>query len=118
MSLYKVVLFAFIYLANGYRYREDYDIHDMIREGANERHAYPPYYFSHKLWPRFSAYMMSKDDSMDDEENYSSRNQLTAFLLAFFLGSVGAGRFYIGAYLSASFKLMLGGIACLPCCLG
>ena len=134
MTLYLAVLSS-IYLTNGHR--EDYDIHDMLQEKATHdeirrHHGYPPYYFSHKYFPSFSAWMMEKDeiyqnefmdDSSDmsedeDEEDgkYSDKTQLTAFLLAFFLGSVAAGRWYVGAYVTAVFKLIFGIITCGPVC--
>ena len=39
--------------------------------------------------------------------NYKQKEQFTAFLLTFFLGGVGAGRFYLEDYLLAGLKLGL-----------
>ena len=49
---------------------------------------------------------------------YKRKNQLTAFLLSFFLGTVGADRFYLGDIELGIFKLsyMIVGM-CLLCCL-
>lgn len=40
--------------------------------------------------------------------NYEQKNQLTAFLLSFFLGAFGAGHFYIEIFGIAAVKLILG----------
>jgi len=39
--------------------------------------------------------------------NYERKNERTAFLLHFFLGGFGAGRFYLGLILGAVFQLIL-----------
>eukprot|EP01084_Bolivina_argentea_P052459 96375_1 len=60
------------------------------------------------------------DDESDDGDNhgeYSEKEQLTAFLLSFFLGGVGAGRFYVGDYAVASIKLCLPLIICVVVCI-
>ena len=44
------------------------------------------------------------------------KQQLTAFLLSFFLGTFGAGRFYLGFIAIAVSKLLIGILAC--CCGG
>ena len=130
--LYKfAAMTTIIYLTNG------------LREHYEEKHDYAPYYFTHKYFPKFSAWMMGKDeiyqhqfDGMDDssdrddakgsaegseegsdEEKYSEKTQLTAFLLAFFLGTLGAGRFYVGHIWRATIKLFFGLLTCLhPIC--
>jgi len=59
------------------------------------------------------------EDSSDSNGAYSEKEQLTAFLLSFFLGGVGAGRFYVGDYAIASLKLCLPLIAlCVACVVG
>eukprot|EP01084_Bolivina_argentea_P140315 246718_1 len=65
-----------------------------------------PYYHRYG----FSAGMMDDDDSMDMSDGdgtYSQKQQLTAFLLSFFLGGFGAGRFYVGDYAIGSTKLVM-----------
>lgn len=57
----------------------------------------------------------SSHDTDDDdlESNYSEKEQLIAFLLSFFVGMAGGGRFYVGDTITASIKF------CLPlfiCC--
>eukprot|EP01084_Bolivina_argentea_P070859 128844_1 len=83
------------------------------------KHKYPPYYFTRKYFPSFSAMTIdnfdsdhfmsssSSDDSSDSKDiKYSDRTQLIAFILAFFLGQFGAGRFYVGSYYIATTKLV------------
>eukprot|EP01084_Bolivina_argentea_P241059 404783_1 len=106
---------------------QNYDIYDMLAENddltQHKGHKYPPHYFSRKYFPSFSAMLMDDDmDDTDDEigEKYSHRKQITAFLLALFLGGWGVGRFYVGSYVAATFKLLLylliTGFRCLPFC--
>merc|ERR1719474_189225 len=56
----------------------------------------------------------SDDDSWDDEDG-ERKEQLTAFLLAFFLGNLGAGRFYAGYIGMGVCKLLLGMVSCCAC---
>eukprot|EP01084_Bolivina_argentea_P057884 105705_1 len=109
------------------RRREDYDFYDMITEHDDKYqqnvHRYPPYYFTKHVFPALFGYndmMDSYDDSIDDssssETKYSDRNQKTAFLLSFFFGPVAVGRFYVGDFMGADFKLALLILCCfLPC---
>lgn len=65
----------------------------------------------------------SGDEDMEkNNERYSKKSQLTAFLLSLFLGIFAIGRFYAGSYVSASCKLLLNLIVtafkCVPACLG
>lgn len=63
---------------------------------------------------------IESDDYVDYESltnKYSDRSQLVAFLLSFFLGGFGAGRFYCQQYFSASFKLLLSITVCFIGCL-
>ena len=172
MALQLTVLLV-ISNVNGYHH-ENNNHHPLQRRTKNneiqKHHRYPPYYFSHKYFPSFSAWMMEKDEiyqnelaedpvdntkdkqtddqtkdksvdgtgdkepnkqnndnDVDDtkdtkdtedtpkEQKYSEKKQFTAFLLALFLGFVGAARFYIGLYVTAVFKLALGLTACSPC---
>merc|ERR1712130_1081393 len=53
------------------------------------------------------------EEIWNEDEIYSEKEQLTAFLLSFFLGGVGAGRFYVGDYAIASMKLCLPLIVCI-----
>ena len=48
--------------------------------------------------------------------NYEQKQQLVAFLLSFFLGAYGGGRWYCGLYTTAAIKLAL--FYCLFCCGG
>ena len=48
----------------------------------------------------------------DTQCNYEQKSQLTAFLLALFLGEFGAGRFYVGQASTAVFKFLLIYYAC------
>merc|ERR1719245_2696397 len=49
--------------------------------------------------------------------NYKQKSQLTAFLLQWFLGTVGAGRFYIEDYLLGGCQAgLIGFICCCACC--
>merc|ERR1719192_638596 len=48
-------------------------------------------------------YTMSKEDL----EEYSDKQQLTALMLAIFLGGVGGARFYIGHYVEGCLYLAL-----------
>jgi len=59
------------------------------------------------------------DESDEDKEycNYEQKKQLTAFLLAWFLGYLGGGHWYLGLYGLAAAKLcVVLGLCCLPCC--
>jgi len=56
-----------------------------------------------------------EEESEEGDETYSEKEQLTAFLLSFFLGGLGAGRFYVGDYALGSVKLCL---ICITCCVG
>ena len=47
---------------------------------------------------------------------YKRKSQTVAFLLTFFLGLFGAGRFYLGLYASAIPKLLLWLLFGIPCC--
>eukprot|EP00484_Ammonia_sp_Unknown_P027638 CAMPEP_0197036012 /NCGR_PEP_ID=MMETSP1384-20130603/13639_1 /TAXON_ID=29189 /ORGANISM="Ammonia sp." /LENGTH=214 /DNA_ID=CAMNT_0042466137 /DNA_START=44 /DNA_END=688 /DNA_ORIENTATION=+ len=47
--------------------------------------------------------------------NYQQRQQLTAFLLSFFVGWTGADRFYVGDWIVAVFKLLY--CTLITCCL-
>ena len=50
--------------------------------------------------------------------SYKQKEQLTGFLLTFFLGGAGAGRFYIENWLLAGLKLgFCVGFPCIICCL-
>merc|ERR1712080_98393 len=55
---------------------------------------------SHNI--QYSSQIMedNNDDTQiaSDEEQYSDKNQLTAFLLSLFLGWIAAGRFYVGDF--------------------
>merc|ERR1719361_1367970 len=58
-------------------------------------------------------------DAEDDVYcNYEQKKQLTAFLLAWFLGGFGGGQWYLGLTGLAVGKLMLGLSVCciIPCC--
>lgn len=54
-------------------------------------------------------------DSMDDKK-YSDKEQLTALLLTTFLGSLGAGRFYVGDDVRGCGKLVFSLIVCAMLC--
>lgn len=128
MALAALIIFAVICSTIGYGEEKDYDI--QYKENY-PKHKYPPYFFTKNYFPKFSAWLRKKDniyqdifqDSFEhfedeaDENNdqYSDKTQLRAFLFAFFLGLFGAGRFYSKLYLSATFKLILGIMACGPC---
>ena len=47
--------------------------------------------------------------------NYEQKSQLTGFLLSFFLGYTGAGRFYIGQVLEPVLKLLMPIMFCCLC---
>ena len=58
----------------------------------------------------------------EGSSGHSDKEQLVALLLAIFVGSFGAGRFYVEDYLMGSLKLVLGITVCicapfLPSCL-
>ena len=128
---------------------DNHDLHELFNQNDDHQqkqpyHRYPPYYFTQKYLPSFAAWLMQKDDNIltydgdndynDDnnsegaeneegdggKEKYSSRKQLIAFLLSFFLGSWGVGRFYAGSYVAAALKLTLDlivtGFRCTSCC--
>merc|ERR1740123_84611 len=61
-----------------------------------------------------------KNGILDDKElngAYSDKTQEKAFLLSFFLGFVGAGRFYVGNYVLAALKLFVPMIGCVVGCI-
>eukprot|EP01084_Bolivina_argentea_P039191 72448_1 len=49
--------------------------------------------------------------------NYPQKSQLTAFLLSWFLGAFGAGRFYVGDYVLGAIKLCLIFMGCFLGCI-
>ena len=58
------------------------------------------------------------DAEEDKYCNYPQKEQLTAFLLSFFLGGAGAGRFYLENWLLAGLKLgFCVGFPCIICCI-
>lgn len=58
---------------------------------------------------------IDEENEVEEDTIYSNKDQLTAFLLTFFLGFVGAGRIYIKDTIGI-FKLCLGLIVCCyPC---
>eukprot|EP01083_Nonionella_stella_P050762 134927_1 len=100
-------------------------IYDMINDNNNPQHdihhKYQPYYFSRGVFPALFGYkdLMDIDDSSSEESTsiYSDRSQLVALLLTIFLGDIGVGRFYVGEYIGASLKLILGLLTlCVICC--
>ena len=57
------------------------------------------------------------DADEDIECNYQQKEQLTAFLLSFFLGGAGGGRFYLENWTLAALKLSFCiGFPCIICC--
>eukprot|EP01084_Bolivina_argentea_P241055 404777_1 len=118
---------------SAYRRQQNHDIYDMINDNNNPQHdihhKYQPYYFSRRVFPALFGYMdtMDTQDSDSDEfflessekstSGYSERSQLVALLLTIFLGDIGVGRFYVGEYIGASLKLILGLLTlCVICC--
>ena len=85
---------------------------------SNSDHRYPPYYFTHKY---FGSKMEIEGGNYEEYDlilnKYSDKSQLVAFLLSFFFGGFGAGRFYCEQYFSAAFKLLLSMIVCCIGCL-
>ena len=79
-------------------YIEDYNEFD---DYYLDNYYYDSYYYDEyqngDLW----------NDYPDDNKEYSFKTQQTALLLTVFLGSFGAGRFYVGDYLRASIKWIL-----------
>jgi len=56
-------------------------------------------------------------DSIDKQCDYKRKSQLTAFLLSFFFGVFGAGRWYIGDILIGSIKVCtIWGLTCCGTC--
>ena len=123
-----LALLNLIHLTTSYRCpdHEDYNIHDIQEEQTHRqhKHKYPPYYFSRKYFPSFSAWMMTKDeiyiseldyDPADQEDNgeRSEKTQLTAFLLSFFLGCLGVGRFYVGSTIMGTVKIVITWAMCM-----
>ena len=56
----------------------------------------------------------SSHDEYSEDKEYSDKEQLIAFLLSFFVGWAGGGRFYVGDTITASIKFCLPLIVC--CC--
>ena len=52
------------------------------------------------------------DATEEPQQEYSDKKQLVALLLSIFFGEFGADRFYIGRYVTASFKLLLPLLLC------
>ena len=62
------------------------------------------------------AYCECTPDYAPPSCTYKRKSQTVAFLLTFFLGLFGAGRFYLGLYASAVPKLCLWLLFGIPCC--
>eukprot|EP01084_Bolivina_argentea_P139284 245041_1 len=116
------ILVTFFFTFHCQYMHADYDIYDMIYEdddGYVSPHKYPPHYFTDKYYSSMTDFLNYFNQDRGKEQNESSnKSQLIAFMLALFLGSIGAGRFYVGSYVLACCKLILGILACyLPCIL-
>eukprot|EP01084_Bolivina_argentea_P052457 96373_1 len=99
---------------NEYENNNEYEQYQVPKRRYKRRH--------HRRYnnPRFSSQIMDDDDSYDEDdssEEYSDKKQLVAFLLSFFLGGFGAGRFYVGDIKRFAFKLCLPLIVCVGCCI-
>lgn len=99
------------YNANNDKYDEIMYIDDY--EGNNEYNDPKPMIIHGiEVWRGHSDHEDEDDNnmSMDHDGNvikYSDKNQLTGLLLTLFVGSFGAGRFYVEDYTRASIKLFL-----------
>eukprot|EP01084_Bolivina_argentea_P185207 319408_1 len=94
----------------------EFDEYEEYQVPQRQRREYNDY---NEHW---AAQINSVDDSFDEDGDDSSesggvsdKNQLTAFLLSFFLGAFGAGRFYVGDYTLGAIKLCLPLLVCIAC---
>ena len=94
--------------------------HSIAHHRKESKHSY---FGSHY----FDAEEMESDDDEEEEnhddrdktnynEPYSEKTQLTAFLLSFFLGWAGGGRFYVGDIIIGGIKFSLPLLTCLGIC--
>merc|ERR1712154_138523 len=103
---------------------------DQMKEIANPSHDADPWWLhapikdieSHQSGESKESEESSESPESRESGPFSDKDQLTAFLLSFFLGFCGAGRLYIGD-IAGMFKLCLCVIACcypcfLFCCFG
>eukprot|EP00484_Ammonia_sp_Unknown_P030505 CAMPEP_0197039104 /NCGR_PEP_ID=MMETSP1384-20130603/15955_1 /TAXON_ID=29189 /ORGANISM="Ammonia sp." /LENGTH=160 /DNA_ID=CAMNT_0042469651 /DNA_START=117 /DNA_END=596 /DNA_ORIENTATION=- len=100
------------------RNEEPYHRHQRIRRHDDSRRREEHSGYFSRLFGGGDTYDTDADDTNaeeeagGEEEEYSEKEQLTAFLLSFFLGWTGAGRFYVGDYAVASIKLCMPLIIC------